>query len=233
MKLLAIETSGKLCGAAISEDNNIIDKKELDNGLTHSESLMPLIKELLAKNNMKISDFDAFVCDIGPGSFTGIRIGVATAKAFVDSTSNAQYTGVSSLEALAYNVNKVGYVCSVIDCKNDNCYFALYLIENNKYLEIIEPTAASILEMFESLKDCTNKPITFVGDGVIAYKNQIINSIPNAKFVDEDLNKINTSNLALAGFNRLSNGNVLELSPLYLKKPQAQRLLEEKENNAN
>ena len=211
MKLLAIETSGKLCGAAILGNNNLIDKIELNNGLTHSESLMPLIKQLLEKNKIKISEFDAFVCDIGPGSFTGIRIGVATIKAFVDTYANVKYTGVSSLEALAYNVKKDGLICSVIDCKNNNCYWALYNLENGKYTEIIPPSTSSFDELSNTLKKYKDNQITFVGNGA-----------------STGLDTIKTSNLALAGFNKISSGNILELSPLYLKKPQAQRQLEEK-----
>ena len=211
MKLLAIETSGKLCGAAILENNNLIDKIELNNGLTHSESLMPLIKQLLENNKIKLSEFDAFVCDIGPGSFTGIRIGVATIKAFVDTYANVKYTGVSSLEALAYNVKKDGLICSVIDCKNNNCYWALYNLGNEKYTEIIPPSTASFDELSNTLKKYKDNQITFVGDGA-----------------STGLDTIKTSNLALAGFNKISSGNILELSPMYLKKPQAQRQLEEK-----
>ena len=104
MKILAIETSSKICGACLCEDDRVLDKLEIDNGLTHSQNLMPLIQNLLEKNSLKIPEIDAFVCDIGPGSFTGIRIGVATAMAFVDCSENAKFTGVNSLETLAYNI---------------------------------------------------------------------------------------------------------------------------------
>ncbi len=231
MKILAIETSSKICGACLCEDDKIIDKLEIDNGLTHSQNLMPLIKDLLDKNSLKISDLDAFVCDIGPGSFTGIRIGVATAMAFVDCSNNVKYTGVSSLEALAYNIKEDGFIASIIDCKNDNCYYALYELKNGKYTEILSPTAASIFEMFEQLKNATNKTITFVGDGVNAYQSEILLNIENAIYASESLNIINTENLAFAGFNKLSSGSELSLTPLYLKKPQAQRQLEEKLSN--
>ena len=227
MKILAIETSSKLCGACILENDKLIDKLELENGLTHSETLMPLIKELLEKNKLTISDIVAFVCDIGPGSFTGIRIGVATAMAFVDCSNNAKFTGVCSLEALAYNIKKSGYIASVIDCKNSNCYYGLYKLENEEYIEIIPPTAASILEMFEALKNVTEK-ITFVGDGAIIYKNEIVQNIKNSIIAEDFQNLINTENLALVGYKKICNNSQLDLTPLYLKKPQAQRQLEEK-----
>ena len=232
MKILAIETSSKICGACLCENDRVLDNLEIDNGLTHSQNLMPLIHNLLEKNNLKVPKIDAFVCDIGPGSFTGIRIGVATAMAFVDCSENAKFTGVNSLETLAYNIKEDGFIASVIDCKNDNCYYALYELKNGEYTEIIPPTAASISEMFETLKGTTNTPITFVGDGVTIYKNEILANIKNAVYASESLNIINTANLALAGFNKIKNSNTEPLTPLYLKKPQAQRQLEEKNKNA-
>lgn len=229
MKILAIETSSKICGTCLLEDNKIIDKLELNNGLTHSESLMPLIENILNKNNLKLSNIDSIICDVGPGSFTGIRIGVATSKAFVDSL-NLKYTGVSSLEALAYNIADDGLICSIIDARNENCYFALYNLKNSIYTEIIKPTSSTLTELFEYLKSFYDKKITFVGDGVNSYKEDIQKNIYNVSFALDELNNIDTSKLALAGFNKLKSGKILELSPLYLKKPQAQRQLEEKQN---
>ena len=197
MKTLAIDTSSKICGVCILENKTLINKIDLNNGLTHSESLMPLIKEVLEKANLKLSDIDNIVCDIGPGSFTGIRIGVATAMAFVDSL-NLKYTGVTSLEALAYNINTQGLICSIIDAKNENCYYALYKLESGNYKELIEPKIAS--------------------------------NIKNIKFAADSINDINSYSLALAGLYKLENNSTLPLLPLYLKKPQAQRQLEEKQN---
>ena len=218
MKILSLETSGKLCGVCISENEQIVDIIEQNNGLTHSESLMPQIQILLNRNNLKISDFDAFVCDIGPGSFTGIRIGVASTKAFVDCYENVKYTGVSSLEALAYNVKKDGLICSIIDCKNNNCYFSLFDLQNNVYNEVIPPTAASILELFNTLNSYNSKSIIFIGDGVFTYKNEIQQNISNALFLEDDYNKINTQNLALAGFNKLKNRKLFTSFSFILKK---------------
>ena len=239
MNYLAIETSSALCGACIIENTNLIDKLEIENGLTHSQNLMPLIQELLDKNNLNLANIDGFICDIGPGSFTGIRIGVATVKAFVDSFDNKQFTGVSSLEALAYNVNNNGLICSIIDCKNDNCYFALYSLANNTYTELITPIAASVPDMCSTLTAFLNSnsdnTITFVGDGVDIYKKIISNTITSIEnrtinCLYSDTNNINTYNLALAGIKKITSNTTLDLLPLYLKKPQAERALEEKNN---
>ena len=126
MKILSIDTSSNICGVSILDDSNLICNLDNDTGRTHSENLMPMIKGALSKSNLTLNEIDLIVCDIGPGSFTGIRIGIATVKAFNDSL-NIPCIGISSLEALAYNINNnSSLVCSILDSKNDNCYFALY-----------------------------------------------------------------------------------------------------------
>ena len=133
MKILCIDTSSNLCSVAILEDDKLIKKIELNNGLTHSETLMLLIKQILDECNLSLKNIDLLVSDIGPGSFTGIRIGVSTIKAFADSL-NIPCVGISSLEVLAYNVKTNGLICSTIDCKNDNCYFTLFKLIDDTYV---------------------------------------------------------------------------------------------------
>ena len=220
MKILCIDTSSKLCSVAILENTTLINKLELYNGLTHSETLMPLIKDLLEKSNLSLKDINLLVSDIGPGSFTGIRIGVATCKAFSDSI-NIPCVGISSLEVLAYNSKNDGIICSTIDCKNDNCYFALYELVDENYTVLEEPCAKTVTEVLDILNTkYSDKQINFVGDGIPSYSTNCY---------------LNVENLGIAGYKKfISNNNIGEdILPLYLKKPQAQRQLEEKLKNAN
>lgn len=220
MKILCIDTSSKLCSVAILENTTLINKLELDNGLTHSETLMPLIKDLLEKSNLTLKDINLLVYDIGPGSFTGIRIGVATCKAFSDSI-NIPCVGISSLEVLAYNSKNDGIICSTIDCKNDNCYFALYELVDENYTVLEEPCAKTVTEVLDILNTkYSGKQINFVGDGIPSYSTNCY---------------LNVESLGIAGYKKfISNNHVSEdILPLYLKKPQAQRQLEEKLKNAN
>lgn len=215
MKILCIDTSSKLCSVAILENTTIINKLELDNGLTHSETLMPLVNEILDKSNLSLKDIDLLVSDIGPGSFTGIRIGIATIKAFADSL-NIPCIGISSLEVLAYNIKNDGLICSTIDCKNDNCYFALYELKNGTYNILEEPCAKTVQKALELLNiKYSNKSIQFVGDGIPSKSTDCM---------------LNVENLGIAGYNKFVSNNKIgeEILPLYLKKPQAQRQLEEK-----
>ena len=221
MKVLAIDTSSKLCSVAILEDTNLIKKLELDNGLTHSETLMPLIKQLLNECELSLNDIDLLVSDIGPGSFTGIRIGVSTCKAFSDSL-NIPCVGISSLEVLAYNIKDDGIIYSTIDCKNNNCYFALYQLNNGVYSVLEEPCAKSVDDVLSLLKsDYNTTNINFVGDGIPYTKLNL---------KEEPCSYLNVENLGIAGFTKFINTNKIgeNILPLYLKKPQAQIQLETK-----
>lgn len=239
MKILSIDTSSNICGVSILENTNLICKLDTDTGRTHSENLMPMIENAFKQTKLSLKDIDLIVCDIGPGSFTGIRIGVATTKAFHDSL-DIPCIGINSLEALSYNlkdINENECVFSMIDCKNDNCYFALFQKKNDMLETLIEPQAASVLGALAILKSycedtLENTSITFIGDGSEVYKNNINEVFEQAKFADITKNKLDSYSLALAGFTKYNSGVELEeILPLYLKKPQAQRLLEEKNFN--
>ena len=230
MKIFSIETSNKVCSVAILEDKHLIKKIELNNGLTHSETLMPLIKQILEETNLTLSQMDLFVCDIGPGSFTGIRIGVATVKAFSDSLQIPS-VGISSLEGLAHSIKKEGIICSTIDCKNDNCYYAIYQLKNEQYTLLESPKADSVENCLNFLKcKYRNAMITFVGDACPIYKNEIESASSNFILTDNDnFDTVDVYSLGIAGLNHyIQYGADKTLLPLYLKKPQAQKQLEEK-----
>lgn len=159
------------------------------------------------------------------GSFTGIRIGVATSKAFSDSL-DIPIIGVNSLEALAYNVNSNGIICSILNAKNNNCYYALYKLENNIYTQLINPQACSLENMIETLLQKNNSITTFVGDGVCEFLDILKKVFPFANFSQK--NELDSYNLALAGIYKFKNNINEDILPMYLRKPQAQRQLEEK-----
>ena len=232
MKILAVDTSSKLCSVAILEDTNLIKKLELDNGLTHSETLMPLIQQLLNECSLSLNNIDLLVSDIGPGSFTGIRIGVSSCKAFSDSL-NIPCVGISSLEVLAYNIQNDGIICSTIDCKNNNCYFALYELNSGNYNVLIEPCAKSVNDVLDLLNSqYYNKCISFVGDGIPSEKlHSIYDNNADSEVTKNIISSyLNVENLGTAGYKKFINNNKVgeEILPLYLKKPQAQIQLEEK-----
>lgn len=230
MKILSIETSGKICGVSILENENILKSISLDNGLTHSETLMPLIKKLFDNLNFKLKDIDLIVCDKGPGSFTGIRIGIATAKAFSDAL-NIPAIGVSSLETLCYNQKENGIICALIDAKNANCYSAIFENIDGKYILRRNFDINNIDDLLNELKNLKlNYALTFVGDGSQIYKEKILKYFPISSFNFEN---ISSDNLALAGLRTYIENNKLceDLLPMYLRKSQAEIMMEAKEKN--
>jgi tRNA threonylcarbamoyl adenosine modification protein YeaZ len=226
LKILSIDTSSNICAVAILEDNKLLKEISENNGLTHSETLMPLIKILLSSQNLLLENFDLIVCDKGPGSFTGIRIGVATAKGFSDSL-NINSTSISSLEALAYNVEENGVICSLIDAKNDNVYVGVFENINGNYILRRNFSCENIYDVLKELQIATY-PINFVGDGSVIHKNLITDYLPNSNFAKN--NDLSAYNLGLAGLAHFKNDQLDDLLPLYLRKPQAERMLEEKAN---
>lgn len=234
LKILSIDTSSKICSVSVLEDTNVIIEKNIDDSLTHSQKLMPMIDDILNELNMKLTDFDLFSCSIGPGSFTGVRIGVATVKAFCDVT-NVPVTSVSSLEGLAYNVlssnieNNANVVCSLIDAKNDNVYCGIFKNENNKFIQLEDLCAKNIHEVLDIIEKHSSSPILFVGDGAVYHKNLILNKFHNSLFVEDELNKETSVSIGIAGFNKYNKGiygDSNTISPLYLRKSQAERALE-------
>ncbi len=225
MKILSIDTSSRLCCVAVLENENIIKEISQNNGLTHSETLMPIIKETLEHLNIDLHDINLLVCDKGPGSFTGIRIGVATVKAFSDSLK-IQAIGISSLEALAYNVKENGIICSLIDAKNDNVYVSMFENINGNYILRRNYSTENINDLLDELRlfECS---ITFVGDGAVNYKSIITSALPNkCNFIEN--NDLSAYNLGLAGLSHYKNEQFDDVTPLYLRKPQAERMLENK-----
>lgn len=227
MKILAIDTSSKICSVSILEDNTVIIEKHNDDEKTHSQKLMPLIDELLKQANLTLDNIDLLACSQGPGSFTGIRIGISTVKAFAD-VKNIPIIGVTSLESLAYNVNTSGLIATLIDAKHDNVYFALYELKDGVYSTIIDPTSENISNVIEVLKNY-NDTITFVGDGSEVHKDLLSSQFKNCVFASSDQNVQTSISIGKSAFDKYSTNDyqpVYSVSPIYLKKSQAEINLE-------
>lgn len=247
MKILSIDTSSSICSVAILEDTKIIKEMHNFSEKEHSETLMPMIDELFKTTNLSLDNIGLIACSVGPGSFTGIRIGIATVKAFADA-KNIPVVGVNSLEAMAYlGVSQKGdgeYV-SILDARNDNVYFAIYKMKKGQFSIYKNPEAMQISEAITYI-DNLKLPIYFLGDIVNADLARIeqlyLSRVSIEKANSEDVNKheylTNVGPLAigvaLAGLNRYKNGiygNSNSLTPMYLRKPQAQRQKEGKSDD--
>ena len=223
MKILSVETSGKVCAVALTENKNLIKENLIEDENTHSVKLMPLVDKLLKETNTDINDIDLFACDIGPGSFTGIRIGVSTIKAFLDVT-NKKAVGVTSLETLAENVKEDGVVCSLIDAKNQNVYCGIFEKKQDECIPISDLTFDNINNIINFVKNI-NKKIIFVGDGSTVYKDMIECEVIGAKvLMDLEQNQLNARNIGQIAFRKKDQAvetNILK--PVYLRKSNAER----------
>lgn len=230
MKILSLDTSSNLCAVAVLEDSNLIKENILDDTMNHSEKIMPTIAQTLDDANIALNNIDLIVCDKGPGSFTGIRIGVATAMSFVDSLK-IPAVGITSLESLAYNVilneDTPSFICSLIDAKNDNVYFELYTFSSDTLTSVISADCKNIYELANLLSSYNH--IRFVGDGALVYKHILSSKLNTASFSDH--NEISSYSLGVAGLNAYKSNIDSDLLPVYLRKSQAERAKEINSNN--
>ncbi len=227
MIVLSIDSSSKVATAALLNDNEVLGEYVINNKREHSVLLMPMIENLLKDCNLTIADIDGFVVSKGPGSFTGLRIGMATIKG-LSFGSSKPYISISTLDALAYSlINFNGIICPIMDALRENVYTGLYKNNNGKLNNILEPTPMDIDKLVELLKE-KNEEVIFTGDGLLKHKKYIEEHLPNAKFASNHLNIVRASSIGELGLNMLAEGqhDDSNSAPIYLKQPQAVRELE-------
>ena len=228
MKILSVDTSSSVCAVALLEDGKLINQKILDNGKTHSENFMSLLDETLKETNISLDDIDLIVCCVGPGSFTGIRIGIASIKAIAE-IKHIKIVSVTSLESLSYNVESVDKedIISMIDARNNQVYASIFDFNHEKKCEYLADDINVILDKILNL--CSEK-IIFVGDGAMLHKDLILEKLrgKDIKFIDDALNKQNAVSLGRCGYRKfLKNEDIKDadtINPLYLRKSQAERM---------
>ena len=224
MKILAIDTSALTATAAILSEDMLIGEISTTTKLTHSQTIMPMIDELLKKVSLDITDIDLFACSEGPGSFTGLRIGIGTIKGLAYGLQKP-VVGVSTLESLAHNISVTDLViCPIMDARRGQVYNGLYKYNDDILECITEPRALSIEELCEEL---TEKTI-FVGDGVNVHKEKIKELIgENAVFASPQNLLQRAGSVAYAALSKEAIP-AEDLTAVYLRKPQAEREREER-----
>ena len=230
MKILSLDSATQSATCAILDDNKVLGEITFNFKKQHSQILMPMIDDLFNNTGISISDIDAFVASKGPGSFTGLRIGMATIKG-LSQGSKKPFVTVSTLDSLAYNLSYTGgIICPILDALRDNVYTALYTFDNCDLNQISDHVNISIDELINILKE-KNCSITFVGDGVPKFKEKLVAHLPNIRFAPAHLNLAKASSLGELGLKLLSRGikdDIYAAIPIYLRKPQAEREYEEK-----
>ena len=229
MITLVIDSSSKVATAALIKDGTLLSEITLNDKKEHSVILITIIQDLLKFHKLDINDIDAYVVSKGPGSFTGLRIGMATIKG-LSFGSNKPYISVSSLDALAYSVSTFdGIICPIMDALRDSVYTCLYKSHNGNLEKLTEYSALELNELVKLIKS-KNKKVIFIGDGVDKYKDYLINNCPNCSFPPNHLNLIRASSLGELGYKLLKDGifDDTNSSPIYLKKSQAEREYEQR-----
>ena len=219
MKILSIDTSSSNCATALLEEDKLIDENSLNNGLTHSENLMPLIDELLRRNNTKLKDIDLISVSVGPGSFTGIRIGIATIKAMAE-VHNIKVAGVTSLETLArIDESEKNKIC-LIDARNNQVYFGAFDSEYNLLEEYKADDINTLIDIMKKYKNAV-----LIGNGAVLHKELLEENIKGSVILEDCLQT--AENTGKIGYKKFLNENLENadtIRPLYLRKSQAERM---------
>ena len=222
MKILAIDTSGDGCSVAVAEPESLICEINIKRNETHSKHLMGIIHSILELSGMHMDDIDGFAVSRGPGSFTGLRIGLSTIKGLSCATGKPVVT-VSSLDALAWAVPFLeGRVCAMIDARKKEVYTASYSIEHGRVNKITDEDLVPCHDICRDLIE----PTVFIGTGVRPYRDVIVDRMGSmAQFTSENFNHVSARIIADLSFERFAGNDFDDNSmivPRYIRRSDAE-----------
>ena len=223
MKLLSIDSSGKSAACAVTDGEKVLAESFINSGLTHSQTLLPMVDKMLSDAGIKISEIDAFAVTNGPGSFTGLRIGMALVMGL---SGDKKCIAVPTLKALAYNMAGVdGIIVPVMDARRNQVYTSLFESKGGKLTQLEEDSAIPVDEVIERLKKYAGQKIWVLGDGAYLFegKSELIS------FPENDILFIKGPSIALAA-KEYEPIDAQDLKINYLRLSQAERELKEKQS---
>lgn len=223
MLVLGIDSSSNAATAAVVRDGEVLCEYTQNQKKTHSVKMLPMVEAMLSDLELSVADIDVFACGIGPGSFTGVRIGGSTVRGFADTLAKP-CVAITSLHALYDNVKYFdGTIIPLIFARENECFAAVY--ENGE--EIVPPCVMTVDDIVSYAKD---KKCIFAGDGAIA-NYEVLAHLENATVAETRHNIISAGAIALLGYYKALTGDVgtsSVIAPLYLRKSQAEREYDEK-----
>ena len=228
MKILALDSTATVASVALCEDDRLLGEYTVNNGNTHSETLLPMVESLLRFFDISTDGIDLFAASAGPGSFTGVRIGAATIKGLAFNTQKP-CIGVSTLDALAYNLNmRDGLICPVMNARRKQVYTALFRCENGVLTRLCPDSAIAITELDEMLS-AYDEPVYLCGDVYDITKENLTHAVG---FTPERLrhqSAFSVAQVAKAAYDTGIRTTDAEMAPTYLRPSQAERERAERE----
>lgn len=234
MKILALDSSGLVASVAVLEEDTCIAEYTVNYKKTHSQTLLPMLDEVSQMIALDLNTIDAIAVAAGPGSFTGLRIGSATAKGLALALSK-EIIEVPTLEGLAYNLWGTGdYICPIIDARRNQVYTGVYRFEGEELMTVMQQCAMEIGELLDFCQELEGRVI-FLGDGVPVYKACIMDrDTGKYSFAPPHRSYQNAGSVAALGVKYAKMGKVVSAAahePEYLRKSQAEREREERNRN--
>lgn len=222
MKILALDSTAKVASVALCEDERLLGELTINNGNTHSQTLLPMIEFLLNQFELSPDDIDVFAASVGPGSFTGVRIGVATIKG-LSFGKKTPCASVSTLEALAYNLcDHDGLICPVMNARRQQVYTALFRAHNGVLERLMPDSAIAITELDEKLSAYA-EPVRLCGDGydvtIPLLTHEVIPT--SERYRHQSAYSVAQVARSMHAANNLCTD--ITLSPIYLRLSQAER----------
>ena len=228
MRILALDSTALVASVALCEDEARLGEIMIDNGNTHSETLLPMVEFLLGRFDMTADDVDVFAASAGPGSFTGVRIGAATVKGLAFATDKP-CIGVSTLDALAYNLRGFdGLVCPVMNARRKQVYTALFRARDG-VLERLMPDSAIAIEELDKILSQYGEPVRLCGDGYEITEELLTHEILPVPMQMRQQSAYPVAQIARAAYDSGVRTTDIELSPTYLRLSQAERERAEKQ----
>ena len=232
MKLLALESSAKAASCAVLEDGEVLASAWQATGLTHSRTLLPMVEDMLANSELSIADMDAVAVAAGPGSFTGLRIGIAAVKGLAWAAEKP-CVPVSTLEAMAWPLaHLAGNIVCAMDARRQQIYNAVFLAEGGELSRLREDRAVSLADAAADLAGLDG-PMYIVGDGARLCFDYLTERGIDCRLAPGHLRLQSAAGVGLAAWRRWPSGAVSaqELAPVYLRLSQAERERLEREKN--
>jgi len=229
MRILAIESSARQSSVALVEEEKLIAQNVQNAGQTHSKTLLPMTHSLLRDLGITIQDIDKIAVAHGPGSFTGIRIGVATAKGLAMG-ADKPLIGVSTLEAMAHQAKHLGagIICPVMDARREQVYNALFTMEDGTLTRLTEDRAIAVETLFTEGEQTL--PYILVGDGAVLCHSWLKERGREAIILPDHLVQQTAWGVAIAAMDQEAS-SVHEVNPHYIRPSQAERERQEKEGD--